>query len=67
MSANACNILVISTDAALREALRATLDGARETQLTIVAKSIDETPDFAEADRASVIVADIDEIGRAHV
>lgn len=67
MSNVGCNILLISPDAALREAMRATMAGARQTSLTIASKAIDEMTEFAEVDQASLIVADIDATRRDHL
>ena len=67
MTAASCNILLISPDAALREGLGATLNGARQVTVTMAPVQIDALTGFAEAEAASVIIADIDATRREHL
>lgn len=67
MAAQPCNILLISPDAPLREAARSAMNGARQSQITVIDQTIVDLADFTEADRASVIVVDIDATKREHL
>lgn len=67
MTAASCNILFISPDTALREALAVTLSGARQVNVTMAPVQIDALTHFADVEAASLIVADIDATRREHL
>ncbi len=67
MTAASCNILLITSDAALGEALRVKTAGARQVNFMLAAQSIESMIDVPEVDKASVIVVDIDATRREHL
>jgi pilus assembly protein CpaE len=67
MSADTCTICLISPDAGLRDAVRAAMSGMRQTQIHLVPRAIDEAETAAEAEAASLVVADIDATRREHL